>query len=233
MHFEGTRCFERDLCTIGAFRELGVLYTLLAFNQSNSVGGGCAEGRDGGLTRFGGAFVREMQRVGMMVDLSHTGYLTSLDALAMATRPMIFSHSNAHALAPHYRNIKDDQIKECARTQGVIGISGASDYLGTPKSSAEAVFRHIDYIAQLVGINHVGLGLDAVFDRDAVNAYVRARPLEWPQATQPDWAGFHYLMPENLPDLIECMLVARYAEADVRRVLGENFLRVCEAACTT
>lgn len=230
MHFEGTRCFGRDIDTIAAFAALGVRFTLLAFNQANSVGGGCAEIQDGGLTRFGRRVVREMQRVGMLVDLSHTGHKTSLDAMAMAQKPVIFSHSNAAAIAPHFRNLSDEQIRGCAQTGGVVGISGSSEYLGVKEPSAEAIFRHIDYLVQRVGIQHVGLGLDIVFDTDALNSIIRARPDEWPQTQNPDWAGFRYIVPEALLGVIECMLRAGYSETDIRAVLGANFQRVCAAA---
>jgi membrane dipeptidase len=226
-HFEGTRCFERDLDMVEAFYKLGVRHTLLAFNQSNSAGGGCAEKLDGGLTRFGRSLVREMERVGMLLDLSHTGYRTTLDALEMATRPAIFSHSNADEIAPHFRNLKNDQILACARTGGVIGVSSSSDYLGDYSASPEAIFRHIDYIANLAGPEHVGLGLDIVLDSAALNSYIRARPDEWLQASDPAWPGFRYPSPEDIPLITERMVVAGYSDSHISLILGENFLRVC------
>jgi len=100
LHFEGTRCFERNLDLIEAFYALGIRHTLLAFNQTNSCGGGCAELSDGGLSRFGRSFVREMNRVGMLVDLSHVGRRTSLDAIEASAQPTVFTHSNCDALCP-------------------------------------------------------------------------------------------------------------------------------------
>jgi membrane dipeptidase len=228
LHFEGTRCFERNLDMVEAFYALGIRQTLLAFNQANSVGGGCAEERDGGLTRFGRSLIKEMQRVGMLVDLSHTGRVTTLDALELAEKPMVFTHSNVNAIQPHPRNLQDEQIKRCAATGGLIGISGSSVYLGDDMGSNEAIFRHIDYVAQLVGAEHVGLGLDLVADADAVNRYIKERPEEWPMAQDPQWPGFRYGSPEQIPGLTELMLKNGYLEANIRAILGENYLRVCE-----
>lgn len=228
-HFEGTRCFERNLDMIEAFYRLGVRHTLLAFNQGNSVGGGCGEKADGGLTRFGEQLVAEMNRVGMIVDLSHTGRQTSMDAMAIATRPVLFSHSNAASLVPHFRNIDDAQVRACAATQGMVGVSSSSEYLGEAASSSQAMFRHIDYYANLVGPEHVGLGLDIVFDHNALNAWIRTRPDEWPGTEAPDWPGFRYAAPADYPVLTGLMVEAGYDEDDIRGILGENFLRVCAA----
>jgi membrane dipeptidase len=230
LHFEGTRCFEREIAVIEAFWKLGVRQTLLAFNSANSVGGGCTDLEDGGLTRYGRRVVAEMQRVGMLVDLSHTGYRTSLDAMELSTKPCVFSHSNVFSLRSHPRNIKDAQIRACAATGGLVGISGASDYLGDDTCSTEALFRHVDYIAALVGPKYVGLGLDIVNDSVALNQYVRSRLEEWPFAADPDWAGFRYAKPGQIHELAALLLVRGYARDDVNGILGGNYERVCSAA---
>jgi membrane dipeptidase len=229
LHLEGTRCFERNLDMVEVCYRLGIRHTLLAFNQSNSTGGGCAEAADGGLTNFGRQLIRELEEVGMLVDLSHTGYRTTLDAIEYSSRPVIFSHSNAYELSPHFRNIRDDQVKACAAIGGVVGVSGASIYLGTAFSTSNAVFAHIDHFVELVGPDHVGLGLDVVFDSKALNEWVRKRPEEWPGSDSDDWPGFSYTSPGQTSELAELMLSHGYAEGDVRKILGENFLRVCQA----
>ena len=227
LHFEGTRCFERNLDLVDAFYRLGVRHTLLAFNQSNSVGGGCAEAGDGGLTRFGRQLVIELERTGMLIDLSHTGRRTSLDALEQATKPAVFSHSNADAVWPHFRNVTDDQIRACAATGGLIGLSGSSIYLGDDAVRSETMFRHLDHVVQLVGPEHACLGLDIVFETEPLNRYMRARPEEWPDAARPDWPGAHYARPGQIVELAELMLGAGYGAPAVRSILGENLVRVC------
>lgn len=226
-HLEGTRCFERNLDIIDAYYALGVRHTLLCFNQTNSVGGGCAERHDPGLSNFGAAVVRRLEQVGMLLDLSHTGYRTTLDAMALATRPCVFSHSMVDAVQPHFRNLKDDQIRECARTGGVIGMSGSGEYMGDLACSNEALLRHINYIAELVGPQHVGLGLDFVFDAATLSEWARGRPEEWPQTRDPAWPGFRYASPEQIPALTGLLLKQGYSEAEVRGILGGNWARVC------
>lgn len=230
LHFEGTRAFERNLDMIQVFAELGVRTNLLAFNQANSVGGGCGEAEDAGLSRFGRRVVAEMQRVGMLVDLSHTGARTSLDAFAMAVKPMVISHSNARALHEHWRNVTDEQIRAVAGTGGLVGISGSSEYLGDPKSSSETLRRHVQHIVDLVGPAHIGLGLDIVFDSDALNRWIRSRPEEWPGTDSPDWPGFRYAQPGQVVELVELLLRGGWTDEAVRGLLGGNHARVSTAA---
>ena len=146
----------------------------------------------------------------------------------MAEKPVVFSHSDVFAIRPVFRNIKDDQILACAKTGGVIGVSGSSEYLGDVNCSNETVFRHIDYLVQKVGADHVGLGLDCVFEPAWLNDWARGRPDEWPMTQEPGWPGFRYVQPEQTPDLTEDMLRRGYSEGDVRKILGLNMLRMCE-----
>ncbi len=227
LQFEGTRCFERDLNLIEVFYALGIRQTILAFNNSNCTGGGCAEPLDGGLTAYGRRFIAEAERVGMLIDLSHVGRRTSLDALAAATRPMVFSHSNSSAIHENFRNIDDEQARACARSGGLIGISGSSEYLGDLQCRSETLFRHLDHYAQLIGAEHVGLGFDVVFDAGPLSRWVRSRPDEWPMARDPEWPGFRYAMPDQVVDLVALMLSHGYPEAAVKGILGLNHVRVC------
>lgn len=226
-HFEGTRCFERNLDVVETFYKLGVRHTLLAFNQTNSAGGGCAENADGGLSGFGRKLVAEMERVGMLLDLSHTGRRTSMDALEIATRPVVFTHSNSDAIARHFRNLDDEQVRACAATGGLVGVSSSNEYLGVERTTPEAIFRHLDYYVELVGPEHVGLGFDIVFDPVALSDWIRTRPDEWPGKDDPDWPGFNYAVPEDAPRLTELMMNHGYTESDIRKILGENYLRIC------
>ena len=225
-HFEGTRCFERNLDLVEPFFRLGVKHTLLAFNVANSAGGGCAEKADGGLTRFGQRLIAECERVGMVIDLSHTGYRTTMEAMERATRPMLFTHSNSASIHPHFRNLSDEQVRACAATGGLVGISGSSQYLGAPRATTEAMMRHIDHYVQTVGPRHVGLGLDLVFDASAVDAYMRARPDEWPMTVDANWSGSHYAQPSQIPELTQSMLDRGYDRSAVLDILGGNYVRI-------
>ncbi len=225
--FEGTRCFERDLNLIDTFYALGVRQTLLAFNNVNCAGGGCAEDIDTGLTAYGRRFVAEAERVGMLIDLSHVGRQTTLDAMEMATKPMVISHSNAQEVHRSFRNVDEEQVRACARTGGLVGISGSSEYLGDIKCATTTLFRHVDHYVQMVGAEHVGIGLDVVFDPEPLSRWARGRPEEWPMVRDPQWPGFRYAAPEQLLELVETMLAHGYPDASVRAILGGNYLRVC------
>lgn len=230
LQFEGTRCFERNTDLIELYHKLGIRQTILAFNNANSIGAGCAEKNDGGLTNLGRTFVKKLQSVGMLVDLSHVGRRTSLEALEMATKPMVFTHSNVYAIHPSFRNITDEQIEACAATGGLVGVSGSSEYLGDSQCRTETVFRHLDYLVEKTGPAHVGIGLDVVFDASALNVWVRQRPEEWPMAVDPGWPGFSYTMPEQLEELATMMTNHGYADSAVLDILGGNYLRICRAA---
>ena len=216
---------------------------LLAYNVRNLVADGCAETADAGLSNLGRQVVREMNRVGMIVDCSHTGRRSSLQAIDLSERPVIFSHSNAHALGPHIRNIRDEQIRACAARGGVIGVVGVGAFLGDAEAQTESVFRQIDYIANLVGPEHVGLGTDYVKifpARNHASVWESVSPeASWPNATNawPDPTGTQIKVedgrcfaPEQLRELIGMMLMHGYSRDVVRGVLGGNFRRVYATA---
>jgi len=159
---EGSDPLLGNLNMVSFYYNLGVRQMLLAYNKDNRASGGCLEGHIG-LTDFGRDVVREMNRVGIVVDVSHMGYRATMDTFEVSTKPVIFSHSNPNGLLKHARNISDEQIKACAQTRGVIGINGIGDFLGG--KSSELIVQHIEYVMNLVGPEHVGLGLDYVIDK--------------------------------------------------------------------
>jgi membrane dipeptidase len=227
-NFQETRPFQKNIELVSMFYRLGVKHALLAYNSKNYVGDGCAERNDGGLSRFGIELVQEMNRVGMLVCGTHSGYRTSMEAMEISTAPCIFSHSNAYAVHPHYRNIRDDQIRACAKGGGVIGVNGLGEFLDDQEARSESVFRHIDYIANLVGPEHVGLGLDYVEDAPGFWRWVEEHPDMWPPNPGQIRTGTKFAQPEQLYELVDLMLRRGYAQSDVRKILGLNFQRVCE-----
>ncbi|MDT9598820.1 dipeptidase [Sphingosinicella rhizophila] len=230
-HFQGTEPVGRDLANIGAYYQLGVRWMLMAYNFQNNVGTGCIEAQknDIGLSAFGRDVVAEMNHVGMIVDCSHSGYRTTMDAMAASTQPCIFSHSNPRVLFDHPRNIRDDQIKACAETGGFIGINGVGQFIGEPHQvTVETVVRNIDYVVQLVGPEHVAFGLDYMtpahcqqlfdFYDGKVSKKIGMPELPW---------GF--LSPTAVPELLEQLIAKGYSEDALRGLMGENFLRVATA----
>ncbi len=150
---------------------------------------------------------------------------TALDALERATHPAIYSHSNPAACWRHRRNIEDEAIRRCAATGGVVGINGIGIFLGRNDASIDALTRHIDHVANLVGILHVGLGLDYIYDRAELDAYVVAHPDLYPPADGYG-AGIAMMAPEKIPELADRLLARGYADDDLAALLGGNWLRI-------
>ena len=225
-HFQDTLPFEENLDLVQTYFGLGVRSAGLAYNQRNYVADGCAEESDSGLSRYGVAVVREMNNVGMVVDGTHAGYRSTMEAMEIAELPFIFSHSNPHAVRPHYRSIRDDQIRACAATGGVVGINGVGYWVGDNDASSDAIFRCLDYTVQMVGPDHVGLGFDYMGDLDAIIAWVRAAPLMWPPYEGEEMVRHNYAGPEQLYQLTELMLSAGYPNDAVRKILGDNWARL-------
>jgi len=228
-HFQGTDPFLRDTGLVESYYRLGVRHALLSYNQRNAVGTGCHEDTDGGLSRFGAALVREMNRVGMMVDLSHTGYRTVMDALEICEDIPIFSHSNPKALVDHPRNITDEMIRACAERGGVIGINGIGAFLGDMAAPSERFAEHIDYVVQLVGARHVGIGLDYVYDLESLQAITRVNGSRYPAGAGYTDSDLRTAAPEQLPEITEMLIRRGYSDEDIAAVLGGNWLRVMGA----
>ena len=225
---EGANAIGDQLSLIQTYHALGVRWMLLAYNRNNRVGGGCQDD-DGGLTAFGRDVIAEMERVGMVLCLSHTGHRTVRDALAVATRPVIFSHSNPSAVHAHPRNIPDELIRACAATGGVVGINGVGNFLGRfdghDDIRSETFARHVDHVVQLVGPKHVSIALDYVFDLGELEAY-----FEQMKHTFPPEMGYSarpaFVAPEQLPEIVATLLGWGYREADLADILGGNLMRV-------
>ena len=225
---EGMRALGDDIRLIERFYALGVRWMLIAYNCANLIGAGCHDADDHGLTPLGRRFLDEMDRVGMVICCSHTGYRTSRDVLERATKPVIFSHSNALALRQHPRNIPDDLIRLCARTGGVVGINGLSVFLGGTDRLVERLVDHIDHVAGVAGHSHVGLGLDYVYDQDDLMQQLEAARNVWPAGFGYE-PGITFVEPEQLPAITDLLLTRGFSDDDVRGIMGGNFMRVAEA----
>lgn len=229
-HTQGT-AWINDLSVLDAFYELGLRHILLAYQVRNRVADGCAERTDAGLSKFGLRLIEKMNSLGLLVDCSHTGSRSSLDAIEASTTPAIFSHSNSRSVYGHYRNITDEQALACAKKGGVIGVVGLEAFIGKGDATAAGMFKHIDHYLNLIGPDAVGLGLDFVADAVGLGKRLGSPGVHGTDAW-PDFDGMKgirtqtFIQPEQLSELIEEMLRHNYPEDTIRRILGENFLRV-------
>ena len=226
LDIEGANAIQDQLSLIEMYRDLGVWWMSMAYNRPNRVGGGCQE-EDGGLTNFGRAVVREMERVGMVVCVSHTGHRTAREVLALASRPVIFSHSNSAALHAHPRNIPDDLIRACAATGGLVGVNGVGIFLGANDIASETYARHVDHVVQLVGPEHVNIALDYVFDRQELDDYLEKMRHTFPPGLGYELGG-RFVAPEQLAEIVSILMGWGYTDEALKALLGGNLLRVMQ-----
>ncbi|QCB48964.1 membrane dipeptidase [Rhodococcus sp. PAMC28707] len=224
---------EGDLDNIRYFHGLGVRSMLPTYNHANAAGGGCLDVEDTGLTAYGRDVVREMNRVGMLVDGSHCSVSTGLDVARCTEHPMIYSHSNFAALWQHPRNITDEQALECARTTGVVGINGVGIFLGVnaPEEDGkrvQAMADHIEYGVELLGIEHVGIGSDYSFDHEDFDHELRIHPEAFSEMYT-RWGPLQWVPPEGTLTLPAVLRGRGFDEHAVDAVFGGNFRRVAEA----
>lgn len=222
---EGSNVLNNDLAMVEKFYELGVRQLVFAYNNNNSAGGGCLDA-DIGLTKFGKELVKTCNTIGMVIDCSHVGFRTSMEIMELSSYPIIFSHSNPAGLVSHPRNIANEQILACAETNGVIGINGIGIFLGNNDVRTLKIVEHIDYVVQLVGSEHVGIGLDCVFAPDEIQTFVESNPNTFPEKN-----GFNNVavaQPEQFSEIGNLLTLRGYSEKDIDCILGENFFRVAK-----
>jgi len=225
---EGMNALDGRVEMVEFYHHLGVRQMLFAYNRNNLAGGGCHD-EDMGLTDFGRAVIDEMNRLGMFVDVTHCGYRTSMEAMKYSSEPVIFSHSNPRTLCNHERNITDEQIKACAATGGIIGVVGVNLFLGRDDIGAQSLASHVEYLLNVAGPRHVGIGLDYAFPVDSdshINEKIRANPGFWPPDRGYGVADVHFVAPADLLALTDILLQRGHAEEVIRGVLGENFMRL-------
>ncbi len=210
---------------VSLFFDLGVRQMHLAYNRNNALGGGCYD-EDVPLTALGRRVVEEIYRVGMLMDLSHTGHRTSLDIISLGLGPVVFSHANPRALRDDLRNLTDRQIDGCAESGGVVCVTGVGRFLPDPEARAPAIADCIDYLVDRIGVEHVGISLDYEYPsgglRDLPEDFDRA--YWWPpeQGYVAGISGIRLAPPERLGEIAEELDRRGYPETARRRILGEN-----------
>lgn len=216
---------------VKAFHQLGQRCAQLTYNSQNLLGSGSTDRVDGGVSDFGADIIAAMNDAGMLVDVSHCGDRTTLDAIEISKRPIAITHSNCRALNDHPRLKTDEAIRKLAARDGVMGITGVRNFVRDREpTTVEHMVDHIDHVVKLTGIEHVGIGSDADLNGyDDMPADQRKMLMESYKSSYAfrdklDTDGFDH--PQKVFDLTEALIRRGYGDSDIEAVLGGNFRRL-------
>lgn len=227
LHFQGANPIEMSVDLLNVYHQLGVRVMQLTYNARNFLGDGCLEPDAAGLSSFGRQALHRMGDLGMVVDLAHVGVRSSLEAIELVKGPVIVSHANARALCDSPRNLTDEQIRAVAASGGVIGLCAFPSFVSpVARPTIDHLLDHADYLCELVGPEHVGVGLDFADEDEDDYEYFGYDERYYPR---PPW-----IYPEGIRSFADVPNIAiglkerGYADEQIRGILGENFLRVFE-----
>ena len=206
----------RTVDDVDAFYNLGQRVSQLTYHD-NRLGGGSTDPAEKGLTEYGGQVLARMNQLGMAADISHCGDRTTLDVIDASIKPVLVTHSNCRALVPQSARCKpDDAIRKLAAKGGVMGVTLERLFVGTGnRVTMENVLDHVDHVAKLVGVEHVGVGTDVDLD---------GRDLGIVAKKKNDLDGIEYT--RKIFDLTEGLIRRKYSKPDIQLILGGNFQRV-------
>jgi len=221
----------REPKDVKAFYQLGLRCAQLTYNSQNFIGSGSTERIDGGISDYGVDIIKAMNEVGMLIDVSHSGDHTTLDAIELSPRPIAFTHSNCRALNNHPRLKTDEAIQKLAHKGGVMGITGVRNFVKDREpTTVEDVVDHIDHEVKLVGIEHVGIGTDSDlmgYDKMQPDQYKElkaAYKASYAFRDKIDTDGFNH--PKKIYDLTDALIRRGYSDGNIQAVLGGNFRRL-------
>lgn len=235
--FQNATHLQRDLANVEFFYNLGIRQMQLTYNSLNALGAGCTERVDAGLSDFGVEVVEKMNELGMIVDVSHTGVRSTMDAIEVSGTPVLFTHANCRALCDNPRCKTDEQIRALAARGGVMGITTVNFFVSKkPRSTLDDFIDHIAHVADLVGIDYVGIGTDssiggwrvsfpteqAFWDFHAQFEFKPEVDVRWPPFIE------ELDRPEKMHIIAERLEQRGFSGSEVAQVMGGNFLRVYE-----
>jgi membrane dipeptidase len=230
---------EGELRYIRIFFQLGIRMMHMTYNRRNLLGDGCAETANAGLSDFGRMAIAEMNRLGVIPDVAHAGWQTSLETAQCSKRPAVISHSACDGVNHHIRCKPDNVIRAIADSGGYIGICAVPSFLGG-KGDIGALLDHIDYAVRRFGADHVAIGTDVGYSSRNSAAERRKIPKTarnrtrwealWPPNSFPIPDGNPSLAWTNWPMFTVGMVQRGHSDADIQKILGGNVLRVARAS---
>jgi microsomal dipeptidase-like Zn-dependent dipeptidase len=239
--FQNTSPLEGKLFLLDVFRALGIRIMQLTYQRRNLVGDGCGERTNSGLSKFGTEVVKHMNELGIVIDLSHVGGSTTLDAIELSKHPVVITHSTVRRLCDTVRGKTDEEIKALAARGGVIGIAAKSGFLrpngAESGTTIDDYIDHIDYVRDLVGADYVGIGTDVSDERGFTKERMAREIEQYPEfrpvinsALQVEFVHPRDLdSPGKLFNITVGLVRRGYSEDDILKILGVNFLRVFSA----
>ena len=242
MGFQNADPIEDDLDYLHVFRRLGLRIVQLTYQRRNLLGDGSSEPADGGLSMFGRQVVKECNQLGILVDVSHCGHQTSLDAVEASSAPIVISHANLYSINPVFRNKKDEVIKAVAERGGLMGITSVSRLLsarGNEEGSDLSQFLdQIELVIELVGIDHVGVGLDISEGMTQEEFEVRRATFltKFPELRMGGAFPLEHYFARGIssaaefPNITAGLVERGYTAGDVKKIVGGNFMRVFDEA---
>jgi membrane dipeptidase len=237
---EGAAPIENELDRIEILYGFGVRLLGVTYSESNALGSGLKEARDGGLTSFGKRAVERMNQVGMLIDCSHCGDQTTLDVIETSGKPIVLSHIGARALWNTSRMAPDDVLKACADKGGLIGIEAAPHTTLTaahPRHNLESYMEHFEYVKDLVGIDHVSFGPDTLYGDHVGLHHVYKVSLSIQESRKaaeggpPPYDEVAYVEGVENPteasyNIVRWLVAHGYRDDDIAKVVGGNSLRL-------
>jgi len=236
---EAATAIENEVDRLDILYGLGIRSSGIAYSEANTLGSGLREKKDGGLTEFGRQAVRRMNRLGIAIDVSHSGDQTSLDTIEASEKPIFITHAGARALWNTRRMKPDEVLKAMAAKGGVIGIEAAPHTTLTqkhPKHSIESYMEHFEYCADLVGIDHVAFGPDTLFgDHVGLHHYFAKQLSIGAAHGQVQFEEVEFVdgienPAEAFPNVVRWLVKHDYSDGDIAKAIGGNVMRVLEEA---
>jgi membrane dipeptidase len=232
---EAATPIENELDRLDILYGLGIRSSGIAYSEANTLGCGLREQSDGRLTEFGRSAVTRMNKLGIAIDVSHSGDQTSLDTIEVSSKPIFITHAGARALWPTRRMKPDSVLTKCADRGGVIGIEAAPHTTLTnehPLHSIESFMQHFEYCVDLMGIDHVAFGPDTLFGDHVALHHAFARQLSIKSAhgsqefQEVEFVDGIENPAEEFPNIVRWLVKHNYTDDDISKVLGGNIMRV-------
>lgn len=238
--FQDPDSIGNDLGKLRVLYEAGIRVIQMTYNKQNYIGTGCIENHDGGLTDFGKELLKKMNQLGIVADISHTGHMTGIDVLKMSEKPVVFSHAGVDAITPNPRNKTDEELKLLKANGGVIGLSSWGPLCWKAEKGKRPTMSdyvdHIEYVVDLIGIDHVAFGGDSTLDNNEDKKGLAQQNSSYPAVVKaynetigidPKTRHAEGIIGSwQIENVVAELKKRGYSEEDIGKFTGGNFLRV-------